>query len=119
MLLVHGFGGNADHWRKNTPALAARGHRAYAIDLLGYGYSDKPDPRGGPPNTIYTFDTWGAQLADFAAEVVGGPAFVSCNSVGGALCTTQQALLIIYCHSHSYHCCSQPFLPQHQHAVLP
>lgn len=44
VLLVHGFGGNADHWRKNTPVLGQR-HRAYAIDLLGYGYSDKPDPR--------------------------------------------------------------------------
>ncbi len=44
VLLVHGFGGNADHWRKNTPVLGQR-HQAYAIDLLGYGYSDKPDPR--------------------------------------------------------------------------
>ena len=43
MILVHGFGGNADHWRKNTPALGRRG-RVFAIDLLGYGYSDKPNP---------------------------------------------------------------------------
>jgi hypothetical protein len=34
----------SDHWRKNTPALG-EAHRAYSIDLLGYGYSDKPDPR--------------------------------------------------------------------------
>jgi pimeloyl-ACP methyl ester carboxylesterase len=44
VLLVHGFGGNADHWRDNTPALATAGMRAYAIDLLGYGKSDKPPP---------------------------------------------------------------------------
>jgi pimeloyl-ACP methyl ester carboxylesterase len=44
VLLVHGFGGNADHWRDNTAPLAAAGLRAYAIDLLGYGKSDKPLP---------------------------------------------------------------------------
>ena len=34
MVLIHGFGGNADHWRKNLPTLAKTGP-AYAIDLLG------------------------------------------------------------------------------------
>mmetsp|Transcript_16101 Transcript_16101/g.40558 ORF Transcript_16101/g.40558 Transcript_16101/m.40558 type:complete len:421 (-) Transcript_16101:101-1363(-) len=45
VILVHGFGGNADHWRKNTQVLADQGFRVYAIDLIGYGYSDKPDPQ--------------------------------------------------------------------------
>ena len=44
VLLLHGFGGNCDHWRKNLPVLGLK-CRAYAIDLLGYGYSDKPSPR--------------------------------------------------------------------------
>jgi len=35
VLLVHGLFVNADHFRKNLPALAAAGYRAYAIDLLG------------------------------------------------------------------------------------
>lgn len=34
MVLIHGFGGNADHWRKNIPTLAKAGP-VYAIDLLG------------------------------------------------------------------------------------
>lgn len=34
MVLIHGFGGNADHWRKNMPNLAKAGP-VYAIDLLG------------------------------------------------------------------------------------
>lgn len=50
----------------------------------GYGFSDKPDPRAGPPNATYNFDTWGRQLADFTEQVVGGPAFMITNSVGGA-----------------------------------
>ncbi|GLC34735.1 hypothetical protein PLESTB_001229200 [Pleodorina starrii] len=82
VLLVHGFGGNADHWRKNTPALGKR-HRAFAIDLLGYGYSDKPNPRSAPANSIYSFDNWGDQLADFIQQRIGEPTFVVCNSVGG------------------------------------
>ena len=32
------------HWRKNLPVLGTKA-RVYAIDLLGYGYSDKPNPR--------------------------------------------------------------------------
>jgi pimeloyl-ACP methyl ester carboxylesterase len=42
ILLVHGLFVNSDHWRKTLPALAQAGYRAYALDLLGCGYSDKP-----------------------------------------------------------------------------
>lgn len=34
----------SDHWRKNLPVLGLK-CRAFAIDLLGYGYSDKPSPQ--------------------------------------------------------------------------
>lgn len=37
MVLIHGFGGNADHWRKNIPTLAKTGP-VYAIDLLGESF---------------------------------------------------------------------------------
>jgi pimeloyl-ACP methyl ester carboxylesterase len=83
LVLVHGFGANADHWRKNTAQLARKGYRVYAIDLLGYGYSSKPDPRKQEMNSIYNFSTWGEQLVDFVEEVVGQPSFMICNSVGG------------------------------------
>eukprot|EP00199_Chlamydomonas_sp_CCMP681_P001899 CAMPEP_0119102830 /NCGR_PEP_ID=MMETSP1180-20130426/1445_1 /TAXON_ID=3052 ORGANISM="Chlamydomonas cf sp, Strain CCMP681" /NCGR_SAMPLE_ID=MMETSP1180 /ASSEMBLY_ACC=CAM_ASM_000741 /LENGTH=370 /DNA_ID=CAMNT_0007087191 /DNA_START=6 /DNA_END=1118 /DNA_ORIENTATION=+ len=83
IVLVHGFGGNADHWRKNTPVLGAAGYDVFAIDLLGYGYSDKPDPSKSLPNTVYNFGVWGAQLCDFIEEVVGQPSHLICNSVGG------------------------------------
>lgn len=83
VLCVHGFGGNASHWRNNLPVLGAT-CRAYAIDLLGYGFSDKPDPRAAPVNSIYNFETWGRQIRAFITEVLGGaPTLVTCNSVGG------------------------------------
>ena len=62
VLLVHGFGANADHWRKNTPVIGEWG-RCWAIDLLGYGYSDKPDPRTQEKNAIYNFESWAGTFA--------------------------------------------------------
>ena len=45
--------------------------------------SSKPTPDPERPSTLYNFETWGEQLLDFSAEVVGGPAFLATNSVGG------------------------------------
>lgn len=83
VVCVHGFGGNADHWRKNVVPLSETGLRVWAVDLVGYGYSSKPDPRTFAGGSPYTFDVWGAQLVDFIAQVVGEPAFLTTNSVGG------------------------------------
>jgi pimeloyl-ACP methyl ester carboxylesterase len=45
VVLLHGFGDFWWSWRHQLTALAARGYRAIAVDLRGYGDSDKP-PRG-------------------------------------------------------------------------
>ncbi|CAM8970596.1 unnamed protein product [Rhodiola kirilowii] len=82
LVLIHGFGANSEHWRKNIPALA-RSHRVFAIDLIGYGYSDKPNPREFGDSSFYTFDTWASQINDFCSEVVKDGAFFICNSIGG------------------------------------
>ncbi len=42
VLLVHGLGSRASDWSGLIPSLVHSGHRVYAIDLLGYGDSDKP-----------------------------------------------------------------------------
>lgn len=78
VVLVHGFGASWGHWRKNIPVLG-EACRCYAIDLIGFGGSAKPQPGKG---IDYTFATWGEQLADFCREVVGSPAFLIGNSIG-------------------------------------
>mmetsp|Transcript_18590 Transcript_18590/g.25875 ORF Transcript_18590/g.25875 Transcript_18590/m.25875 type:complete len:425 (+) Transcript_18590:3-1277(+) len=87
VILVHGFGGNCEHWRKNLPEVSKYAN-TYAVDLLGYGYSDKPAPPAPfpSPDQLYTFETWGEQLRDFVREVAGATpqreVYYICNSVG-------------------------------------
>ncbi|KAL7462174.1 hypothetical protein ACHAXS_004704 [Conticribra weissflogii] len=45
VLLIHGLFVNADHWRRVIFDLGRAGYRTYAIDLLGSGYSSKPNPK--------------------------------------------------------------------------
>lgn len=75
LLLIHGFGASTDHWRKNIADLQAD-FDVWAIDLLGFGRSAKP-------NQVYDGDLWRDQLADFIAEVIGRPAVLAGNSLGG------------------------------------
>jgi len=41
LVLIHGSAA-IGHWRKNIPVLAAGGYQVFALDLLGFGGSDKP-----------------------------------------------------------------------------
>lgn len=78
VVFIHGFGASAGHWRKNLPVLGET-CRCYALDLIGFGGSAKPQPGEA---IDYTFETWGRQVADFCREVVGSPAFLVGNSIG-------------------------------------
>lgn len=42
VVLVHGFGTSTFLWRHVGPLLAVQGMRVFAVDLLGYGESDRP-----------------------------------------------------------------------------
>lgn len=78
LVLVHGFGASIGHWRKNIPVLAEAGYRVYAIDLLGFGGSDK-----APIN--YTVDVWVELLKDFCHAHIQEPAVFIGNSIGALL----------------------------------
>ncbi|AFY95810.1 alpha/beta fold hydrolase [Chamaesiphon minutus] len=78
VLLIHGFGASVGHWRKNIPVLAEY-CRCYAIDLIGFGASAKPQ---AGTDVEYTFETWGELVIDFCREVIGMPTVLIGNSIG-------------------------------------
>lgn len=78
IVLIHGFGASIGHWRKNIPVLADAGHRVYALDLLGFGDSDKPD-------LSYTLEFWVKLLHDFWQAHVKEPAIFAGNSIGALM----------------------------------
>ncbi|RZR91762.1 hypothetical protein BHM03_00019946 [Ensete ventricosum] len=75
-LLVHGFGAFLEHFRGNISNIADDGHRVWAISLLGFGKSEKP-------NVIYTELLWAELLRDFIVDVVREPVHLVGNSLGG------------------------------------
>ena len=84
--MIHGFGANTNHWRHVEQDLG-NVTTTYAIDLLGFGSSDKPKARlkndrktvGG---VAYGFDLWGKQVADFCNEIIGEEVILIGNSIG-------------------------------------
>ena len=83
LLLVHGFGASTDHWRKNIAQLQER-FQVWAIDLLGFGRSAKP-------NQEYSGNLWREQLHDFITQVIGQPTLLAGNSLGGYACLSVAA----------------------------
>ena len=75
LLLVHGFGASTDHWRKNIAELSQQ-FEVYAIDLLGFGRSQKPAWQ-------YSGDLWRDQLHDFITTKIQRPTVIAGNSLGG------------------------------------
>lgn len=78
LLLIHGFGASVGHWRKNIPRLADAGYKVFAIDLLGFGGSDKPA-------LDYSVELWQQQLYDFWEDKINEPTVFVGNSIGGLL----------------------------------
>ena len=78
LLLIHGFGASIGHWKKNIPILADAGYKVFALDLLGFGGSDK-----APLN--YTLELWESQIKDFWAEFIQEPTVFIGNSIGALL----------------------------------
>ncbi|XP_007038428.2 PREDICTED: uncharacterized protein LOC18605386 [Theobroma cacao] len=76
IFLVHGFGAFLEHYRDNINGMAESGNRVWAITMLGFGKSEKP-------NVMYTELLWAELLRDFIIEVVGEPVHIVGNSIGG------------------------------------
>jgi pimeloyl-ACP methyl ester carboxylesterase len=78
LLLIHDFspGASSFEWRKNIDALAEQ-FRVYAIDLLGFGLSDRP-------SIEYTAETYADLIGDFIKEMIGKPTIVVAHGTSAA-----------------------------------
>ncbi|KAJ0918656.1 putative alpha/beta hydrolase-1, DNA photolyase, rossmann-like alpha/beta/alpha sandwich [Helianthus annuus] len=76
ILLVHGFGAFLEHYRDNITDIVEGGNRVWAITLVGFGRSEKP-------NVVYTELMWAELLRNFIIDVVGEPVHLVGNSFGG------------------------------------
>ncbi|MGE3273229.1 MAG: alpha/beta fold hydrolase [Chloroflexota bacterium] len=82
VVLVHGIHAAASSYEmRNIFEPLSHGHTVYALDLPGFGKSERPD-------ALYTGDLYATVLADFLAEVVGEPAAVIASSLSAAYALT-------------------------------
>lgn len=85
VLLVHGFGANVNHFRHQFPVLVEQGYRVYAVDLLGFGASDKPS------DAKYSIELFVELLVEFVKTMnADKPWVIGGNSIGG-LCSLSVA----------------------------
>src|SRR5690606_28239630 len=77
MVLLHGYGESLMSWRALSGQLAQR-FRIVAVDLPGFGLSDKP---AGP----YDLEAMHRRLSDFISRHTDGPVVVVGHSMGGEI----------------------------------
>jgi len=79
ILLIHGIGAGTSSftWRKNFDALS-KDFQVYAIDLLGFGLSEKP------ATAPYSAELYTELILDFIVQVAGRPVKIIASSLGAA-----------------------------------
>ncbi|WIA43807.1 hypothetical protein OEZ86_010225, partial [Tetradesmus obliquus] len=84
IVLVHGFGAFGDQWRFNLGPLSEAGYRVFAPTLPGFGRSEKAALQ-------YSQNAWRDFIRDFLVCVVGSPAVLAGNSIGGFIAASAAA----------------------------
>lgn len=74
LILLHGFGTSIGHWRQNLAVLAEH-HTVYALDMLGFGASEKAP-------VSYKVDLWVEQVYEFWRTFIRQPVVLVGNSIG-------------------------------------
>ena len=82
VVLLHGIGCSVLEWRQNVAELA-RHHRVFALDLLGYGLTDKPADETYSLGNLAQFaldfmTTQGLERAHLAGNSLGGRLALEC-----------------------------------------
>jgi len=75
LILIHGLGSSSDAWRSCMPSLS-RSYRVLALDLPGFGKSDKP-------KADYSLQYQAGVVKEFMAAVGADKAALAGNSLGG------------------------------------
>jgi 2-hydroxy-6-oxonona-2,4-dienedioate hydrolase len=84
LIFLHGTGGHAEAYSRNIVAHAEYFH-VYSIDMIGHGFTDKPD------NVVYNLDTYVQHLRDFVEAIGATKVNISGESLGG-----QVAIMFAY-----------------------
>ncbi|NEQ96444.1 MAG: alpha/beta fold hydrolase [Cyanothece sp. SIO2G6] len=79
-LLIHGFGSAWKQWQHNILPLS-RYAPVYALDLLGFGWSEKAA-------TVYNSRLWLEQIYDFWAQFIQRPIILVGHSLGALVAAT-------------------------------
>jgi pimeloyl-ACP methyl ester carboxylesterase len=77
VVLIHGMGGSLDNFRRTFQLLVEAGFRVLAVDLLGFGYSDRAlwadlSPQGHARTIVALLDEVGVGRASFIGHSLGG-----------------------------------------------
>jgi pimeloyl-ACP methyl ester carboxylesterase len=79
MILIHGYTASVYVWKTTAPMLADEGFHVIAIDLLGFGYSEKPSWFD------YSIQSQARMVSRFMDRLGIGRATVAGSSYGGAV----------------------------------
>jgi len=82
LLLIHGFTASAYVWKTVAPELASEGFHVVALDLIGFGYSDKPSWFD------YKITSQARMVSRFMDRLGIGRAAIVGSSYGGAVALT-------------------------------
>jgi pimeloyl-ACP methyl ester carboxylesterase len=82
LLLIHGYTASAYVWHSVAPRFAEEGFHVIAVDLLGFGFSDKP------ASFEYTIEAQARMISRFMNRLGIGRATLVGSSYGGAVSLT-------------------------------
>jgi len=81
LLLLHGFDSSCLEWRRLLPELDAMGQEAWAVDILGWGFTEREE------SLVKTFspEAKRAHLRSFIQNVIKKPVVIVGASLGGTV----------------------------------
>jgi len=82
VVMIHGYTASVYSWRSSAPMIAGAGYRVVLVDLVGFGYSDKPR------HFEYTIEAQARMVTRFMDRLGIGQAVLAGSSYGGAVAAT-------------------------------